>query len=124
MACTTTASSPKQTSQVLRIARGADVMITATFDADDDTPSIAGWGIEFAVAPTLGALPTFSRTVGDGITIVDPVARVITIEFGFSFTDPLQIRTYVFDIWRTDTAERDRLARGTMPVEERVVALT
>jgi hypothetical protein len=111
--------------QVLTIARGEDVLITAKPrpGASPGITTIAGWQFKFALAETVGGVPVFEKTNANGITIFDPVERIIKIAIPFADTNALLIKTYFFDLWRIDTAEHARVARGTAVIEERVATL-
>lgn len=110
--------------QTITITRGEDDVIVADFETDDPTPTIAGWSIAFAVAEKAGGTVKFQKTVGNGITIIDPIQRIIAIQIPFADTNALLAKKYAFDCWRTDPGTRDPLAHGTLVVRERVATLS
>jgi hypothetical protein len=105
--------------QTIRLIRAQDLTIVATMEKPR---SISGWAITFQVRDSLGGTSRITKTVGGGITITDGGKGVISISLAKADTSSLTVRSYVWDIKRTDSGSNVVLARGELILEETVTS--
>lgn len=105
--------------QSIRLIRAQDVTITATMEKPR---SISGWAVTFQVRDSLGGTSRITKTVGSGITISNAGKGVLSIALAKADTSSLTVRSYVWDIKRTDSGSNVVLARGELILEETVTS--
>lgn len=103
--------------QNITMARGQDKTIKASMAKPRD---ITGWAITFQVKDSLGGTSRFTKTVGSGITVLNAMRGVISIAISAANTSALSVRSFVWDLRRTDAGSNTELARGELRLVEGV----
>jgi hypothetical protein len=101
--------------QPLGCVYGEAVEITLTMD-EAPASGVSGWTLGFWLKKDQGSDPPaviVTKTSGSGITLVDAVNGVWTIDLSSTNTKQA-VGSYYFDVWRTDAGDETALAQGRL----------
>lgn len=105
--------------QTLRLIRAQDLTIRCVMEKPR---SISSWAVTFQVRDSLGGTSRITKTVGSGIALTDTGKGILTITLDKADTSSLTVRSYVWDIKRTDSGSNVVLARGELILEETITS--
>jgi hypothetical protein len=101
---------PDPTPQTLTLAIGQAKTLTVTMD-EPPSGGVGSWAVRFRLRRK-GYAILIEKSIGDGITVLDAVNGIWTIDLVGDDTAALQEIEYTWSFWRTDITTETPIAFG------------